>query len=59
MGPRPINDVEPEKSQDDMAREQLGPLGRRAQARMGRQVEENTPTIRFGYCERSDWLFRD
>lgn len=27
MGPRPINDVEPENSQNDMAREQLGPLG--------------------------------
>jgi len=40
MGPRSISDVEPERSQDDMALEQLGPLGipgRRAEARMIRK----------------------
>ncbi|MET4176291.1 hypothetical protein ABIB99_007411 [Bradyrhizobium sp. LA6.1] len=50
MGPRPINDVELEKSQDDMAREQLGPLGvpgSLGPGAHGLQVQENTPTIGF------------
>ncbi|WP_164940634.1 hypothetical protein [Bradyrhizobium zhanjiangense] len=46
MRPRPIDGVAPDKTEDDIAREQLGPrgvLGAPNPARMVPKVEKNTP----------------
>ncbi|WP_442868228.1 hypothetical protein [Bradyrhizobium sp. CCBAU 53415] len=46
MRPRPINGIAPDKTEDDIAREQLGPRGIPGApdpARMVPQVEKNMP----------------